>query len=163
MKTYLYILALAVIITGCVPLQKFNSNSNRWKPKDLKLNNRVLVIQTGSMWGVRRNRKIREFVGEKYPFESLFMDKFSPLDDTLSAYSHLTPGDNDFNDKEMYRFVIRPTYQIKQISHDQSTASHDLYFYDRVKNKKYNVTGISCSNPVILYKKVIRTLLSDYQ
>jgi len=153
-KVFIVLGILFCTFSSCKPLSDFNKNTNEWRPKEFDPTQGILLIQNVdlSKWQISR---MQSFMKSKYPYKYEFVPKSYNKD---SAYS----------DRTIYRFALVPgTKQIDAMSKSTNSTGvsnirmnkvtvYDFNFYDRLKKKPLNRSGVFASSPFSPFKMIIK-------
>ncbi len=128
----LLLIALFPFFTGFSPVHHIDGNPkpHAWLPPDFEPKTGVLLIQRVT-WPKRQQRKIEEFMKEKYPYSYEFIDATD------------INGNPKYADKSIYHFVLVYNYDthIMTSANNLPVTMFDFSFLDRQGDKKYLPSG----------------------
>jgi len=136
------LVALFFIFTGFTTLTRSTGDQYAWLPPDFNPKTGVLLIQKVE-GPQRQQRKIEEFMKEKYPYKYAFITA-DDISDTAAMYS----------DKDVYRFVMLNNYATHIMHQDDirmprykkiPVGMFDFFFIDRASKKQYPPSGKGAS------------------
>jgi len=183
MRIFLSFIAIILIVGVCgcgsskstiatTPMKNFQGNLNGWKPQEFDPKNGILLIEKVKSRKNKEQKKIEAYLEKNYPYKYEFFDNGTTIEKIEMIQK--------YNDKHSYRFVLRSTFEVKifedhtsqssrrstekltgqvYLSQPSHIDSYDFYFTDRINNKKYSKSGISSSDAILTFKKIIENIL----
>ena len=136
--------------------EKTFSNAKDWIPEEFDTRTTVLLVQNIKGPGNERAQKIWEKViadmkvvmKEGYPYKYEF------------ASQEDIKGGSRYADKEKYRYVLVPDFTYATALGATGTDwRHDDYIFDRKLDKQYAYTKHAGSNPLMVFKPAVATLV----
>ena len=149
------------LFMDCSPSKVTFGNAERWLPPDFDPRTGVLMIER-VYFPKTQQRKIEEYMKEKYPYAYEFIDNFSTA-----------MKQEKYADSAKYSFFMVDSYSSTQLNrtintsnntyHSNTVGAFDYSFYDRLKGKRYPSTGKASSLASMTFKGIINTILKKFE
>ena len=153
MKYGLFLLmSLCIALTSFSQFNGFKENKNGWKPADLNLQNKVLLIEV-LRWPKKQQQKIEEYMKKNYPYQYEFFDSYEE------------PDMNKYSDTSKYQFVLAHSYSARTMHQNDPTrksinvSMFDYHFIDLQKQINYPKSGVGSSWASWTFIKIMDNLL----
>lgn len=150
------LLILAIVLASFSSDEKTFNNAKDWIPEGFDTRSTVLLVQNIKGPGNERAQKVWEKVivdmkavmkaGYPYKYE------FASQDDIKSSAK--------YTDKDTYRYVLVPDFAYgTSLGATGTDWKHDDFIYDRKLDKSYAYTKHASSNPLMVFKPAVATIV----
>lgn len=157
--SYLLCMLLYLSINGCSALGAKISfgNSAKWLPAKFRPAKTILLVE---VFGKPKkkvskvNKAMAKYLDEKYPYKYEIVSA-EDIKDLNGKYSDLS----------VYPFALvwSKHYWSMRMANGMHDGGHgyDLNFVERGTGKEYPKTGKGCTNPLLLFKPVVNTIVKN--
>ena len=155
MKTKLFFSTILFCIASSCQAQHTFNNGDKWIPQNFNPSTGSLLVmklEEGDKKEGKRNEQMEEYLKEKYTYQFAFATK-DEIENSKGAYADVKKFPFALMVKHFYE--SHPPYGLYSV--------YDFYFVDRATNTEFPLTKKTTSNPVLLFKPVINTILERFK
>ncbi|RYE16240.1 MAG: hypothetical protein EOP51_26170 [Sphingobacteriales bacterium] len=140
---------LVLLLTGCCHTQKMG-NSSAWLPTGFNPKESPILVQVYAQGANPITAEMIAFMKEQYPYEYKLVS-LEDIENTSGLY-----------DADQYPYAL--IWSVKEENFGKNNnrlkQTFDMRFYDRKADKDYPNTGKSNNAPNLVFKPLIRTIVS---